>query len=123
MSDNMSKALNTDLLKHRQKQIDGGARARFAVDFLGDSFREAETALRESRDKAATTYKELLDKPLKQIAPRVSGVTLNFSQNYALHRDFRCRYASAPALRRRGAASARQKHYLGHLFHSYANSQ
>lgn len=118
MSTSRAEQLNIDLHRHREKQRTGQERPRFASGFVGADLQQAENTLRESRDQAAATYQNTM-KSKVSAQDSLPIDTLNFSQEFALHRDFKARYASTPALRRRGLASARQKHGLGRVFHRY----
>lgn len=116
-----SEELNNALHKQREAERAGKKRPLFAASLVGGaSLRECEAILKEGRDAAATAYNSLMQKVPSQQKETLIPVTLDFSQDFAFHRDFKTRYASTAALRRRGLASSRQKHFLGGVFHRYA---
>jgi hypothetical protein len=113
-----SEKMNVLLHDHREQMRLGKTRSQFASELLGDSFRTQDATNRSSRNDMGQKMKETFDKPPgTQVSLTLDS--FNFSQEFALHRDFRSRYASTPALRRRGVASARQKHFIGRVFHKY----
>lgn len=117
-----AKPLNQNLFTHREAQRAGQQRARFAPSFIGGiNLRECERILKESRNEYAVKYKEAHEKPLSK-QDNLPIDTLNFYQEFAIHRDFRSRYCSPRSLRIRAANSTRQTHMLGCLFHDYAKA-
>ena len=114
-----AQTMNETLLTQRENARLGKTGPQFASELLeGGSLRVVETELKKARDASAKTFANEYKKPGGK-QDSLTNKTVAFHQDFALHRDFKVRYATTDAIRRKGVHSSRQKHYLASVFHQY----